>query len=117
DHLDCYADLADIRAAFRAFLSGVTTDGVTIVCADDPGAREVAPPKAITYGEAPDAAWRIESIRPNQVGGNDVAVREPSGRTVRLRLAVPGRHNALNATAALSVCGVLGADLDAATDA
>src|SRR5207248_1286875 len=85
--------------------------------ADDPGARAVAPPNAMTYGESPSAHWRIQSIAPNDVGGNDVAIRAPDGRTRVVRLHVPGRHNALNATAALAVCGVLGVDLDAAANA
>src|SRR5207302_1646881 len=106
----CYADLADIQAAFRAFLTGVPSVGATIICADDAGARTVAPPNATTYGESPSADWRIRSIDSNDVGGNDVAIRAPSSRTLLVRLSVPGRHNALNATAALAVCGVLGVD-------
>jgi UDP-N-acetylmuramate--alanine ligase len=116
DHLDCYADLADIQAAFRAFLSTVPSGGATIVCADDPGALAVAPPGAIRYGEAEAAHWRIRALRPSDAG-TEVDVDRPDGRRLSLRLAVPGRHNVLNAVAALAVCGVLGADLETAAAA
>ena len=116
DHLDCYADLADIQAAFRAFLSAVPADGATVVCADDPGALAVAPRGAIAYGESEAADWRVRALRPSEAG-TEADVEAPDGRGVPLRLAVPGRHNVLNAVAALAVCDVLGADLEAAAAA
>jgi UDP-N-acetylmuramate--alanine ligase len=117
DHLDCYADLDDIHRTFRAFLDSVPPEGRTIVCADDPGARQVAPNLAVTYGESADAHWRAADVRPNDLGGNDFDLIAPDRRTTRVRLAVPGRHNVLNATAALAVCGVLDVDLAVAAAA
>ncbi len=39
DHLDNYADLAEIEAAFLAFARRITPGGLLVACADDPGAR------------------------------------------------------------------------------
>jgi UDP-N-acetylmuramate--alanine ligase len=120
DHLDNYADLAQVQGAFRRFAGQITPGGLLIACADDPGARALTtavPPgvRVRTYGEAPDADYRITGVRPQGMrvrfevtAGPAAAPGAPS--PARLEVGVPGRHNALNATAAYTTALELGLD-------
>ena len=119
DHLDNYAGLAEIEAAFAAFTRRIRPGGILIACADDPGAAELAasarslPVRVRTYGQAPAADYRVSDITPDgmavrlQVRGGPEGAAEP-GAVTALRVAVPGRHNALNATAAFAAAVELG---------
>ncbi|MBO0814263.1 MAG: UDP-N-acetylmuramate--L-alanine ligase, partial [Actinobacteria bacterium] len=118
DHLDNYADLAQIQGAFRRFAGQITPGGLLIACADDAGARALTaavPPgvRVRTYGEAPDADYRLTGVRPEGMtvrfevtAGPTAAPGAPS--PARLEAGVPGRHNALNATAAYAAALELG---------
>jgi UDP-N-acetylmuramate--alanine ligase len=125
DHLDNYAGLAEIEAAFAAFARRIVPGGVLIACADDPGARSLAataaalPVRVRTYGEADGADYRITAIRPRgmsvelDVSGSELDVSgAPQPRSgvqpARLEVGVPGRHNALNAAAAYAAASELG---------
>src|SRR5690348_16694568 len=117
DHLDNYADLAQIQGAFRRFAGKIAPGGLLIACADDPGARALTtavPPgvRVRTYGEAPDADYRLTGVRPQGMtlrfevtAGPAAAAGEPAAR---LEAGVPGRHNAMNATAAYATALELG---------
>ncbi len=65
DHLDNYADLAQIEAAFTAFAAKITAGGLLMTCADDDGARALAVRAArpglrvLSYGTAADADYRV----------------------------------------------------------
>ncbi|MGO8959791.1 MAG: UDP-N-acetylmuramate--L-alanine ligase [Streptosporangiaceae bacterium] len=118
DHLDNYGSLAEIEKAFGAFVGQITDGGLLLTCADDRGARaltaQVAPGvTALTYGTAPDASYRVTDIEPDgmrtalTVAGGPGTVLAESG-PVRVEIAVPGRHNALNAAAAFGLTVELG---------
>lgn len=118
DHLDNYGTLAAVEAAFAAFAGRITDGGMLLACADDPGARALAGAvrpsvTALTYGTAADASYRITSIQPRgmrtalTVTGGPGTVLAGAG-PVQLEIAVPGRHNALNATAAFGLAVQLG---------
>ncbi len=112
DHLDYYRDLREIRSAFRCFAALVPPRGRLFTCAEDRGALEAlsgldAP--LATYAIDVPADWRavevsLEGGRPHFV----VAARGVPVAEARLR--IPGRHNVLNALAAIAVaaqaCGV-----------
>jgi UDP-N-acetylmuramate--alanine ligase len=118
DHLDNYGSLAEIEETFGAFAAKITRGGVLLACADDPRARlmtqRVAPGvTALTYGTAADASYRVSGIRQRGMGtaltvtggaGTALADAEPT----HLEVAVPGRHNALNAAAAFGLTVELG---------
>jgi len=118
DHLDNYASLEQIEQAFAAFVGKVPAGGLLVACADDAGAQaltgRVGPAvRALTYGTSPDADYRIIGIEPRGMRTGLAVVG--SGRTalasageVEAEIAVPGRHNALNAAAALAVAVELG---------
>jgi UDP-N-acetylmuramate--alanine ligase len=113
DHLDNYADLAAIEAAFGTF--GRRVSGVVVSCADDPGAESVAgtldPARVRRYGESVHADYRLIGVRPAGMTSSFAvtANHSPFGEIdSHLTLGVPGRHNALNATAAFAMAVELG---------
>ncbi|HMG64800.1 MAG TPA: UDP-N-acetylmuramate--L-alanine ligase [Streptosporangiaceae bacterium] len=120
DHLDNYADLAQIKEAFRAFAAKVS--GLLVACADDPGAAELArlaagdPAAApgrrvVTYGSAATADYRVTSVQPRGMATSltiTPAAGTAAGGPVTVEIAVPGRHNALNAAAAFALAAELG---------
>jgi UDP-N-acetylmuramate--alanine ligase len=122
DHLDNYGTLAAVQNAFAAFAERVPAGGLLLVCGDDPGARALLAKAApgvttLTYGAADDASYRVSDIRPRGMrstlavtGGPGTALAglPAGGRPVPLEIAVPGRHNALNAAAAFALTVQLG---------
>jgi UDP-N-acetylmuramate--alanine ligase len=113
DHLDIYADLADIERTFARFVRGARN---IILCADDPGANALPTPnttEVIRYAiDSADARLVAHGIQSTGGGSSfDVVYDdEPLGR---IDLRVPGRHNVLNALAALGAGLALGADFNA----
>jgi UDP-N-acetylmuramate--alanine ligase len=113
DHLDNYGSLAEIEAAFAAFGSRVS--GLVLTCADDPGAEAVAarldPDRVRRYGASGAAAYRLGEVRAQglAVSFTVTADHTPFGAIVApMTVHVPGRHNALNATAAFAAAVELG---------
>ena len=113
DHLDVYADLADLRGTFEQFIRRAR---YVVLCADDPGANALpAPPSAevIRYGlHSPDARLRATGLRRARLGSAFTVVYddEPLGD---VELAVPGEHNVLNALAALAAGLAFGVEVPA----
>ncbi|GAA4041278.1 UDP-N-acetylmuramate--L-alanine ligase [Nonomuraea soli] len=108
DHLDNYGDERAYRASFDRFAQRV--GGVLVLCADDPGAMALASrtsARVVTYGVAQGADYQVADVRPDGFG----VVFTVTGRG-EVRLAVPGAHNALNATAVIAVAEALGRPFD-----
>ena len=122
DHLDHWADLASIEDAFVRFCAATKeTDGVAVLCVDDPGARRVAERaraegvRVVTYGQSADADVRIVDPVASDRGWS-VSVMDHGMRRGTVTLQVPGMHNALNAAAAWAVVSVLGAPVAEAAE-
>jgi UDP-N-acetylmuramate--alanine ligase len=118
DHLDNYGTLAAIEEAFAMFAGRISAGGLLLACADDPAARaltaKVGPGvTALTYGTAADASYRVQDIVVRgmrttlTVTGGPGTVLAGAG-PVQLEIAVPGKHNALNAAAAFALTVQLG---------
>ncbi|HVB46569.1 MAG TPA: UDP-N-acetylmuramate--L-alanine ligase [Streptosporangiaceae bacterium] len=115
DHLDNYGSLAAIEAAFAAFAGKIAPGGLLVTCADDPGARQLAARAAqaagpglrlVSYGESADADYQLTALT---AAGMATEFELTAGTgTVRIRVEVPGKHNALNAVAAYATCVQLG---------
>ncbi len=106
DHMDTYGgDFETLKQTFIDFLHNLPFYGQAIVCIDDPVIRELIPRisrQVITYGFAKDADVRIENYRQDGQQGKFTVVRK--GRAdLDITLNIPGRHNALNASAAIAV--------------
>ncbi len=117
DHPDCYPTPADFMEAFQAF-AGQVKDRL-IVCLEDAGAASLRPREAerITYGLGPEADWRAEEIRQNSPGGSDFLVSRGGALLGLVRTRLPGRHNVLNALAALAAVDFLGVEFSVARQA
>ncbi len=110
DHLDHYGTFEHLKKAFFDFAGRVPFYGAAIVCWDDGVVREVFTPfgkRLLRYGFRDDSDLRIEGENSRyRVIFEDKFLGE-------FRLQVPGRHNALNAAAAIATA--LEAGIDFAT--
>ena len=108
DHLDVYADLADIRHAFEQYINAAS--GI-VLCGDDPGASSLRTPSSsevIQYGlTSPNARLMARDVRSAPVGTSFV-VEFDGERLGAVQLRVPGVHNVLNALAAVGAGLALG---------
>ncbi len=104
DHMDHYADQAEIDAAFLQFMNKVPFYGMNVVCGDDPGVRRLLPHlkrPVMTYGFGPGNDLQAEILSCGAVSRFDVRLK--GCRLGTVELAQPGRHNVLNALAAIGV--------------
>lgn len=113
DHLDIYADLEDIRRAFAEFAHGART---VVLCAEDPGANTLPTPagaEIIRYGIwSPDARLVAREIRVEPGAGSRFTAAFDGVVLGDVELRVPGRHNVLNALAAIGSGLALGATVE-----
>ncbi len=118
DHLDHWGDSDQIDEAFVDFVTATANrGGYSVICVDDPGGRRLVDRARAsgcvvhTYGTAVDADFRIDHWRgPTEDGGRGwtAEIVNHGVRLGSISLQVPGRHNALNATAALAVGALQG---------
>ena len=112
DHLDIYADLADIHRTFERFASPART---IVLCADDPGANRLAMPNSaevIRYGlHSRDARLLAVDVR-SEGGGSIFEVEFDDEMLGEVELSVPGVHNVMNALAAIGSGLTLGVTLE-----
>jgi UDP-N-acetylmuramate--alanine ligase len=113
EHLDNYENLAHIEATFAAFARKIREGGLLVACRDDHGAASLAaataglPLRVRTYGESPDADYRVSGVTGLGMSTRlTVTPGDPGPLT--LTIGVPGRHNALNAAAAFVTAVELG---------
>jgi UDP-N-acetylmuramate--alanine ligase len=105
EHLDHYATLDDIRAAFIEFVNKVPFYGAAIVCLDDDNVQSILPSirrRTITYGASAQAALEAGEIACGAFS-SDFSLHYRQSDLGRFHLRVPGHHNVLNATAAAAV--------------
>ena len=104
DHLDCYADLDDIRRTFEQFVHAVPDTGCLVLCHDDPGVRSLSitrRARCITYGLD---SGRLRAQGVVQAGfGSRLEVFDGDRHLGGLHLQIPGRHNISNALSAIGV--------------
>jgi len=107
DHLDTYKDLAAIQDAFVEFAGRVPFFGRLIVCLDDPLVRQILPRLAdrriITYGFSSGADLSAVDVEPGAWGTRFTVRSLRAGTLGEIHLPMPGRHNVLNALAAVGV--------------
>jgi UDP-N-acetylmuramate--alanine ligase len=122
DHLDFYGTVEAYTAVFDQFVDRIKPTGAAVVCVDDPGAAALADRAAelgvrvLRYGSGPGLDATLLDWA--QQGTGAVAEIKLAGeaRSRTMRLAVPGRHMALNALAAVVVAVQAGADVDVVLD-
>ena len=122
DHPDCFPDLRDMCAAFRAFLHRVEPRGAIIGCGDAPNVgvllteveNDPEGPQVLTYGLRDKWDWMGRDLEVNGQGGMDFVAWQDRERRGKVRLLVPGVHNVRNALGALAAAQELGVDFDTA---
>jgi UDP-N-acetylmuramate--alanine ligase len=115
DHLDFYTGRGQIEQVFRSFAG---QSGTVVAWWDDPGVRRALtdlPVPLLRYG-LQDGADLTVSQHQLLASGTSASV-SLDGATANLRLGIPGKHNLLNALAALGVASALSLPLDEAAGA
>jgi UDP-N-acetylmuramate--alanine ligase len=122
EHLDHFKTFDAIQEAFRNFVENVPFYGFAVMCIDHPVVQtligKIEDRRIITYGENPQADARLVDLTPMGSGSKfKVVIRDrklgAAHEIADLTLPMPGRHNALNATAAIAVAHALGLSDDA----
>ena len=110
DHMDTYQqDFGRLKQAFVQFLQNLPFYGAAVLCADDANLREILPQvtkPVLTYGISDDAGADI-SVRAEAIAHDGGRMRFRAARKdaqpLDVVLNLPGRHNVLNALAAIAV--------------
>ncbi len=122
EHLDHYGDFEEVKKAFYHFVENVPFYGFAVMCVDHPEVQalvgEIQDRRVITYGQNPQADVRLVNMsNDNGVTKFDVEMRDRvTGEEKSIRsisLPMPGLHNALNATAAITVADQVGVSAEA----
>lgn len=106
DHMDTYqGDFNRMLDTYHEFLHNLPFYGIAVLCFDDNNVRQLADRlgrKYISYGFCQDADYRIDEL--TQTGRKtEFKVHKKDGTVLAVKLNLPGKHNALNATAAIAV--------------
>jgi UDP-N-acetylmuramate--alanine ligase len=107
EHMDCYHDMADVEQAFLDFMDKVPFYGAVTACVDNPLLAAILPrvqSRVFTYGVSAGADYRLELLASGQGSCfSRFLVHVASGALGPFELHVPGRHNVLDATAAVAI--------------
>lgn len=111
EHMDCYRDMKDVEDTFVQFMDRLPFYGAGTACIDNDLLRAVLPQvrrRIYTYGESADADFRVRVLERNGQGFSRFEVTYKGEVLGPFHLHVPGKHNVLNATAAVAVGVQLG---------
>jgi UDP-N-acetylmuramate--alanine ligase len=115
EHMDCYKDMADVERVFLEFMDKVPFYGAVTACLDNSLLAGILPRarrRVFTYGVAPEADFRLEFVEAGQGRFARFVVHTAEGPLGPFELHVPGRHNVLNATAAVAIARQLEVPMD-----
>lgn len=106
DHMDTYqGDFEKLKATYLEFCHNLPFYGVAVVCIDDPVLRALIPQigrTVLTYGFSQDADFVISDFSQSGTQSRFV-ISDTDGNQREVVLNLPGKHNALNATAAFAL--------------
>lgn len=123
DHPDFFPTAEDFAQAFRDFVQRLKPDGRLAVCLDDPGAAALLKEKSLegkqtlTYGISTDAEYQARNLYSRVGSGFSFDVYKQDSLLTQVALQIPGKHNVLNALAALVLADVLGLSMEEAAQA
>lgn len=111
EHLDYYDGLDAICEVFGRFCD--QTSGKIYFCGDDPNARRVCGHRenAVSYGWNRELNYSAGDLVPKGAGTEFTVFRDGED-IARVLLGIPGRHNVLNALAAIAVASEVGVSFD-----
>lgn len=105
EHMDHYKDMEAIRETFLEFINKVPFYGLAVLCLDDPsiaGLLSRVEKRITTYGLSPQADLQAQGIAIKEQNAT-FQVYHQKERLGRMHIQLPGRHNVLNALAAVAV--------------
>ena len=114
DHVDHYKTREDVIAAFTRFAEGRKENGALILCAEDEGTNKVfercnkSRGNIIRYGWGKNLYWGAYDIKNSHGGGISCKVSRDGQELGSLELKVSGKHNILNALAAIAAANICG---------
>ena len=112
DHMATYGgDFERLKQAFVDFLHHLPFYGLAVLCVDDPVVREILPAvhkPALTYGIEQAADVRATDIRQDGLKMHFNVSLQGEQAVLAVTLNQPGRHNVLNALAAIAIANALG---------
>lgn len=116
DHMTTYGgDFNRLRGTFLEFLHHLPFYGRAVLCIDDEEVRSLLPELSrpvTTYGFHEEADVRASDVRQTGLKTDFTVHAETLDRPLQITLNLPGRHNALNALAAIAIALELHLDRD-----
>jgi UDP-N-acetylmuramate--alanine ligase len=106
EHMDCYRDMEDVEAAFLEFMERVPFYGACTACIDNPQLAGLLPRvqrRLFTYGMSSHADYVVRMLPPADGVRSRFEVAAGGLVLGPFSLNVPGKHNVLNATAAVAI--------------
>lgn len=107
DHMSTYHnDFAELRRAFIKFLHRLPFYGLAVLCIDDPVIKETLPEISrpfLTYGIEANASFKATNISQTGTQTHFTVERPNDMPSLEITLNLPGKHNVLNALAAIAV--------------
>ncbi len=116
EHLDFYKNFRNLEKAFEHFVRKTPPIGKAIICADDKNliniVKKIKTKNYLTYGFSKKANYQVIKVLYKQQNSRfDIRFRNENGKLITERnivIKLLGKHNILNALAAISVCLNLG---------
>ena len=118
EHMDFYKNYKNLENSFLEFINKTPPTGKSIICIDNKNLKKISNKiknkNILTYGENKEANYQINKIRYNidntifDLSFKDKQKKKKKIKNINVKLL--GKHNVLNATAALIVCLNLGAN-------
>ena len=116
EHIDYYKNFKNLENSFIKFLEKTPPTGKAIICKDNKNLKNILKKiknkNILTYGESKNADYQISNIRYNvgysifDLTFKDIDKKKKKIKNIYLKLL--GKHNVLNAAAAVTVCINLG---------
>src|SRR5246127_2955033 len=106
EHMDCYRDMEDVEGAFVEFMDRVPFYGSCVACIDNEQLANILPRvrrRVFTYGMSTQADYVVRALPPAEGVRSRFEVAADGVVLGPFALSVPGRHNVLNATAAVAI--------------
>ncbi|MEY8204550.1 MAG: UDP-N-acetylmuramate--L-alanine ligase, partial [Bermanella sp.] len=107
DHMDTYGgDFNQLKKTFVEFLHNLPFYGLAVLCVDDATIKEILPEvnrPVLTYGFDKSADYYATNVQQDGLFTSFTAKRPPGLKDLSIKLRMPGKHNVLNALAAIAV--------------
>ena len=117
DHMNTYqGDLEELKKTFVTFLQNLPFYGLAVLCTDNENIlsiRDRIHKPVVSYGLNDEADYRISDLKQLGARTRFTVSRKTKKDAVEVDLALPGVHNALNATAAVAIASHLGVNNEA----